>query len=445
MYSKNIDDCLKRLGIGVGDRIRVGKDEGILMPRPEAGDGGCIVLKLDSGYNVGIVYGGDLKVERLGGKVELENFPSKEIGFSGKKPMVAVLSTGGTVTSRIDYRTGGVIPAFSAKDLVSTIPELAEVADVRGSAIMNVLSGNMRPEHYKLMAGAVSKEIEDGASGVVILHGTDTMHYTAAALSFMLQNLSVPVVLVGAQRSSDRGSSDAAMNLICGVNFAANADYSGVVVCMHGSLEDKVCQVHKGTRVRKMHTSRRDAFKSIDVKPVASVDYTNGKVEFSGEHPKRRNEKLEVASALEEKVGLLKIFPGMAPEYIRIFVDGKYRGVVLEGTGLGHMPTADDENSDGNKQLAEELSKLINSGCIVVMTSQCIYGDINMNVYGYGRDLQKNGVIPGGGMLPEVAYVKLKWLIGNYGPEKAKELISSDLAGEIVERREVVADFERGS
>ncbi len=442
MYADNVAEKLNSLGIEPGDRIRVGDKEGMLMPRSEGKNNDHLVLKMDNGYNMGVGYKEDVKIEKIGEKTELEKFPSKEVGFRKDKPVVAVLSTGGTVASRVDYRTGGVVPAFSASDLVSAVPELSEIANIKGSAIMNILSGNIRPEHYKLMAGAILKEIEEGAQGVVILHGTDTLHYTAAALSFMLKGLSVPVVLMGAQRSSDRGSSDASMNLICSVNFAANADYSGVVVCMHGTLDDKNCHVHVGTRVRKMHTSRRDAFKSIDVEPVAVVDYSMGKIEFSGEHTKRGIGRFEMASALENKVALIKIYPGMDAGQLAFFRENEYKGIVLEGTGLGHMPINDDENSSGNAALADEISKLLETGCVIVMTSQCIYGDTNMNVYSYGRDLLKKGVISGKGILPEVALVKLKWLIGNYGSEKAKEMVGENMAGEIVSRREIKVDFE---
>ncbi len=444
MYSQMVSEKLRGFGVSVGDRIRVAGKEGILMPKPETGDPDCIVMKLDNGYNIGLNYEEGIVIEKLEGRVELEKPEPREVKFDEKKPVVAIIMTGGTIASRVDYRTGGVVPAFSASDLVSAVPELAQIAQIRCKALMNVFSENIRPEHYKYMAGAVAEEISGGADGIVILHGTDTMHYTAAALSFILRGLPVPVVLVGAQRSSDRGSSDAAMNLLCGVSFAANADYSGVAVCMHGTLDDKFCHIHSGTRVRKMHTSRRDAFKSIDAKPIATVSYEDWKIEFSGEHAPRGDGELHPASGLETKVGLLKAYPGMTHEQIAFFRQNGYRGLVVEGTGLGHLPAKGDENSRENDLVFEELGKLIESGCLVVMTSQCIYGTVSMNVYSTGRDLQKKGVLSGEGMLPEVAYVKLMWLIGNYGPEKAKAMVAENIAGEILERRAVSADFEKG-
>ncbi len=442
MYSKKVEEKFRGFGVSVGDRIRIGDKEGILMPKSEAGDPDCVVIKLDNGYNIGIEYAGQ-GMEKLEGAPKSEKFQATDVKPDPGKKTVAILSTGGTIAARVDYRTGGVISAFSANDLVSVMPELAELANIRGKGIMKIWSGDMRPEHYKLMAGAIAQEIADGADGVVLLQGTDTMHYTSAMLSFMLRDLPVPVVVLGAQRSSDRGSSDAAMNLICGVNFAANADYSGVVVCMHGTLDDKLCHVHGGTRVRKMHTSRRDSFRSIDQKPVATVDYESRDIEFLGGHPARKKVGPDVASAIDTKVGILKVYPGITREHVAFFRERGYHGLVVEGTGLGHMSIDHvDELTKENAEIADELKKLLDSGCIVVMASQCPYGNVNMNVYSYGRDLLKMGVISGNGMLPEVAYMKLMWLLGNFGPERAKEMISENIAGEIVERREIGGDFE---
>ncbi|MFH1470538.1 MAG: Glu-tRNA(Gln) amidotransferase subunit GatD [Candidatus Micrarchaeota archaeon] len=443
MYSQKVSEKLRGFGVLVGDRIKLAGREGILMPKPEAGDPECIVVKLDSGYNIGIMYEEGMSVEKLEGRAELEKPAPTEVKFDEDKPLVSILMTGGTIAARVDYRTGGVVPAFTASDVVSAVPELARFAKLRCKSVMNVFSENIRPEHYKYLAGAIASEISDGAKGIVILHGTDTMHYTSAMLSFMLGKLPVPVVLVGAQRSSDRGSSDAAMNLICGVNFAANADCSGVYVCMHGGLDDKDCHVHLGTRVRKMHTSRRDAFKSIDIKPVAKVNFESGEIVFAGSLPPKGGDPVDVASALEEKVAMLKIYPGISHEQVSLFRENGFKGVVLEGTGLGHMPCkGDGENGGENELVFKEVKALCESGCVVVMTSQCIYGDVNLNVYSTGRDLEGTGVISGHGMLPETAYVKLMWLLGNVGAEKTRELMTKNIAGEIVERREISADFE---
>lgn len=128
----------------------------------------------------------------------------------------------------------------------------------------------MKPKHWIKIAHEVAKSLNSGDSGVVVAHGTDTMGYTAAALSFMLRDLGKPVILVGAQRSSDRPSSDAAMNLICSVRMSTS-DVAEVMVVMHGETGDTYCLAHRGTKVRKMHTSRRDAFRSINDVPIAKV------------------------------------------------------------------------------------------------------------------------------------------------------------------------------
>ncbi|MFH1285199.1 MAG: Glu-tRNA(Gln) amidotransferase subunit GatD [Candidatus Micrarchaeota archaeon] len=443
-YSKEIEELLKKLKIKVGDSIKVARGstvyEGLLMPRIEAGDVNCLVVKLDSGYNVGIEFSRETKVEKQKGKkVEEEKFAVKKLEIDPKKPTIAVLATGGTIVSRVDYKTGGAFPAFSADDLASAIPELAGIANLRGKLIRNMLSEDMVFEHYSLIAREIEKEIKKGADGIIVLHGTDTMHFTSAALSFMLRELPVPVILVGAQRSSDRGSSDAAMNLICATHFIANSDFAEVAVCMHGSESDDYCVVLPGTKVRKMHTSRRDAFRAINTLPWARIDYASRKIEFlrSSYAKKDKKKKLKVLDKTEKKVGLLKTYPGIDSAMFEFFLKENYKGLVIEGTGLGHAPVTElDEFTKENARNLAILRKLVEKGCVVVMTSQCVYGRVNMNVYANGREILRAGVISGEDMLPEVAYLKLKWLLGNYAGEKAKEMVSQNIAGEISEKRE---------
>lgn len=331
------------------------------------------------------------------------------------KPKISIIATGGTIASRVDYRTGAVTPITTAEDLLTAIPELKEIAEIKARTALSIFSENMQFEHYKKIAKAVAKEKSDGT---IITHGTDTMHYTSAALSFMLQNLPTPAVLVGAQRSSDRGSSDAALNLICAALFA-KSDAAGVFVCMHENESDKTCLAHSGIAVRKMHTSRRDAFKSINRNPIARIDYENRRVNFLEKVQKRdENKKTKLFPKMEEKVALVKTHPNINPDIIRFFMDKKYKGIILEGTGLGHVP--------------ETLTPILKDACekmVVCMASQCIFGRVNMNVYSTGRDLLAAGVIPCE-MLPEVAFIKLAWLLGNF-PKKARELLGKNLVGEI--------------
>ncbi len=334
-----------------------------------------------------------------------------------QRPKISIIATGGTIASRVDYRTGGVTPITKAEDLLSAIPELKEIADIDAKTALSIFSENMQFKYYGKIANAVASEKADG---IVITHGTDTMHYTSAALSFMLQNLGKPVLLVGSQRSSDRGSSDAAINLICATHFA-KADAAGVFVCMHENESDKTCLVHSGAAVRKMHTSRRDAFRSVNRTPVARVS-ADGKIEFLSEVQRRDdNRKIELFSKMEEKVALVKIHPNMDSDIMQFFIDKKYRGLILEGTGLGHAP-----------EYAFDILKKACKKMVIGMTSQCIFGRVNMNIYSTGRDLLAAGVIPCE-MLPEVAFVKLAWLLGN-NPKKARELLNKNLVGEIPER-----------
>ncbi|MEM5804597.1 MAG: Glu-tRNA(Gln) amidotransferase subunit GatD [Candidatus Aenigmatarchaeota archaeon] len=426
-------------GAGVGDKLTLEKAgtiyEGVLMPRINAGDRDCIVLKLKNGYNLGIKAEKGVKVLKSEKAKPKEKAKEIILPFDAKKPTIAIIGTGGTIASRVDYQTGGVVPVNSAGDLVNSIPELKGMANLRCRVLFEMFSEDMNFSHYSDIAKAVADEIRKGCDGVIITHGTDTMHYTAAALSFALRELPVPVVLVGSQRSADRGSSDAAMNMICAANFIIKSDWSGVGICMHGTLSDDYCLIHEGTRVRKMHSSRRDAFQSVNATPIAKV-LLDGSVEMLRKEYAKKDKarKPKVIEKFERKVGLLKIYPGIDPAIFRAF--SKFRGVVLEGTGLGHASiTETDKYTAQNRKIFEELKKLAKKS-VVVMSSQCISGRVNMSVYSTGRRLQEIGVVSGEDMTPEVALVKLAWLLANE-PKKARELVGQNLAGEISNRGEV--------
>lgn len=299
-----------------------------------------------------------------------------------------------------------------------------DVANIKGKVILNILSENMLPKYWAMTAEAIKEEIENGAEGIVIAHGTDTMHYTASALSFMVTS-EVPIILVGAQRSSDRPSSDAALNIIAAVK-AATEPIKGVYVLMHGETGDTVCHLHEGTKVRKLHSSRRDAFKSVNKTPIAEVNPVTKEVKYLRDVKSRDKSKIKevvLNTNLEEKVALIKVYPGIDSEILKFYVDNGYKGIILEGTGLGHTPETFFEGID----YANE------NNVLVAMTTQTINGRVNMNVYSNGRELQAKGVIPCEDMLSEVAFVKLMHLLGNYEFEEAKELMPKNIAGEINE------------
>uniref|UniRef100_A0A7J3M034 Glutamyl-tRNA(Gln) amidotransferase subunit D n=1 Tax=Archaeoglobus fulgidus TaxID=2234 RepID=A0A7J3M034_ARCFL len=386
--------------------------EGIVMPSFT----GNLVLKLDNGYNVGFVEYELLEVLGELEKVEVKRELLRKEGL----PDVKIISTGGTIASKVDYRTGAVTSQFTAEEIVSEVPEITEICNVSAELLYNILSENMKPGYWIELARRVYDSLKS-YEGVIITHGTDTMHYSASALAFMLSTPK-PVVFVGAQRSSDRPSSDATMNLLCSAKLSVS-DVGEVLVCMHGSTSDDFCYAHRGVKVRKMHTSRRDAFQSINAKPVARINYPSLEIEWLSWRFKRGERKLELKDKLEEKVALIKFFPGLSAEILEFFHSKGYRGFVIEGTGLGHVST----------DWIETLKRVCEDS-LVVMTSQCLFGRVCDRVYDTGRDLLRVGVIEGEDMLPETALVKLMFLLGNYDLETAKELVKKNLVGEIEDR-----------
>ncbi|MEM4575433.1 MAG: Glu-tRNA(Gln) amidotransferase subunit GatD [Archaeoglobaceae archaeon] len=399
-----------------GKRVRIRSKgrifEGIVMPSFT----GNLVLKLDNGYNVGFV-----EYELLEVIEEIEKVPRKlEIVKKEGLPEIKIISTGGTIASRVDYRTGAVTSQFTAEEIIADVPEIAEICNISAELLYNILSENMKPVYWIELARRVYRALKDH-EGVIVTHGTDTMHYSSAALSFMLSTPK-PVIFVGAQRSSDRPSSDAAMNLLCSAKLSVS-DVGEVLVCMHGSSSDDFCYAHRGVKVRKMHTSRRDAFQSINAKPVAKISYPSLEIEWLSWRFRRGERNLELKDKLEEKVVLIKFFPGLSAEIMEFFYSKGYRGFVIEGTGLGHVST----------DWISTLKKICEDS-VVVMTSQCLYGRVCDRVYDTGRDLLKAGVIEGEDMLPETALVKLMFLLGNYDVETAKKLVKMSLVGEIENR-----------
>ena len=401
----------------VGDRIKIKRGNithtGIAMPSK----GDFIVLKLDNGYNIGIKKDAKTFVLEKGKKIVPKKTSAPPINPS--LPTVSILSTGGTIASKVDYRTGAVTSQFDVEDILRAIPELGEIANFKGEVIYNILSENMRAEYWQTLARAIAAEIEGGADGVMITHGTDTMGYTAAALSFMLTT-PVPIVLVGSQRSADRPSSDNAMNAVCAAKVATS-DIAEVTVVMHATMSDDHCLIHRGTRVRKMHTSRRDAFHSINARPIGKVDYATREIETFVEYKKRGEQKLMIKDHIEPKCSLVKFYPGADPSIVDHYA-ARYKGLVIEGTGLGHVST----------EWVPHIEKAVRKGVHIVMTSQCLGGRICDLVYDTGRDLLEAGIIEGGDMLPETALVKLMWVLGRTDdPDEVRTLMRKNIAGEI--------------
>ena len=428
-YSNTLSKTLESLGATEGARLSVVKDGrtsvGTLMPHHEFSDPDVVILKMKSGYNVGIKVDADTKIEVLEMPAERVR-KDTEIEFKKGRPKLVLIGTGGTIASYVDYRTGAVHPALSTSDMVNAVPEIRDIANIDARVLFSIFSENMDIEHWQGLAQAVVEEINNGADGIIIPHGTDTMGYTAAALSFMLGDVPKPVVLVGAQRSSDRPSSDASSNLMACARFCTKANRAGVYVVMHDTSGDDSFAVHIGPRVRKMHTSRRDAFHSINAAPIAHLD-KDGKMQVSIDGPAVSDAKAEAKTGMERSCVLLQYYPGMNPEIFEdIFM--KSKGIVISGSGLGHV----------NSNMVPLIKKACDNGAVVVMTSQCLNGRTNLNVYNTGRDMLAAGAITVLDMLPETAYVKLMWALANTSSvEEAKKLMQTPLAGEMSDRRTI--------
>ena len=409
-----------------GDRVRVERgnvtNEGVLMPSstPEH-----LVVKLDGGYNVGIARD-DAAVEIIeSGVHDIESAQSEsdasEIAFDDDLPTISLISTGGTIASTVDYRTGAVTAQFDAEDVLRAVPDLAGRANYRGRVVANILSENMTPDVWQELASTVAEEIRAGADGIVVMHGTDTMQFSASALSFMLDT-PVPIVFTGSQRSADRPSSDNVMNAVSAVE-AAKSDAAEVMVCMHASTDDDACALHRGTRVRKSHTSRRDAFETVGAGALGTVDYDAETVEFHREYAERGATDLDVRTELEGGVDLLKFTPGMDTDrYAAVLRDADLNGLVIEGTGLGHVHT----------DLIPLIDELTDAGVVVTMTSQCLAGRVCDRVYDTGRDLLDAGVVEAGDTLPGTAKVKLMWALANL--DDPADAMGRSIAGELQER-----------
>ncbi|MBN1197057.1 MAG: Glu-tRNA(Gln) amidotransferase subunit GatD [Candidatus Aminicenantes bacterium] len=399
-------ETLKKFNIRVWSEAEVkttrGDFRGIVLPRSENDDDRHLVLKLDTGYNVGVDVDTVKSIQELGYREAHYKIPEKEFPFSPEKPRVKLFGTGGTIASRLDYRTGAVIPAFSPGELYGAVPELADICNLETEKLFAVFSENMGPSQYITLAKAIGEEIRRGVDGIVIGHGTDTMHHTAAALTFMVQNPPVPIIMVGSQRSSDRPSSDAALNLIHSTTAASRSEIAEVMVCMFGPTSDEYALLHSGTRVRKMHSSYRSTFRTIGDIPRARVEGERIIPMCKTFNPRRRDRDVTIKPFFEEKVSIVYYYPNMQPDIIDSLVDNGYRGIVIAGTGLGHV----------NKPLYPAIERATRKGVAVYMTVQTLWGYVHMFVYDTGRDLMSKGVVPAENMLPEVAYIKLGWALG---------------------------------
>ena len=419
-----------------GDKVEiVTKDEtfeGVFIPVPEKEED-FVLLKLDSGYNIGILRKRiqDMRIiEKTTPKTEKAE---TKISVDERLPTISILHTGGTIASKVDYKTGGVVAKFDAGEMISLFPELSSMANFNSRLVGQIMSEEMRFAHYNIIAKEVLKEIENGADGIIVTHGTDTLHYSAAALGFMLSDLPVPVILVGAQRSSDRGSTDATVNLLSATYFISNSDFSGVGLCMHDSSGDESAWILSPFNSRKMHTSRRDAFRPINRMPVARINYRKKFIAFENKYEQRNKEKKPSAKYFDEhiKVGIIKTHPNMYADEFEAYKS--FDGLVVEGTGLGHFPsTKVDDFTAENRRIFHAVEQLIQNNVVVVMAPQTIYGRLQMNVYAPQREIQRIGVLGHlSDMTVETTFIKLAFLLSNYPRDEVKKMMMENLKGEL--------------
>lgn len=421
-YAGKSLEFLKTSKIIVGDSVKILADLtyfGIIMPRYEHSDDKHLVLKLKSGYNIG------LEIEKI---KKIEKIPSSEKNIEKKEsleknpslPKILLLSTGGTIASKVDYRTGAVTPVLSAEELNSSVPELSKIANVDAQVLFSEYSENIMPDHWLKIAEKLKEHSDSDYSGIIIAHGTDTMHYTSSFLSFALAGFPIPIALVGSQRSSDRASSDAALNLIGAIKFLICCKTNGVYVVMHQDESDETIACHFGTRVRKNHTSKRGAFQTVGDDPAFIV--VNDQVQRNVKDDFFKVKEFQPRINLNTKVALIKYHPGYDPSLLEKIIEMNYSGIIFEGTGLGHI----------GKIMYDNVKKANEKGIFLGMTSQCIDGRVRMTVYESGRDLLNLGIIPLEDMIPEVALVKAMWALGNSETLKdMKQIMLQNIASEI--------------
>ena len=420
-YSGKSLSLLKENNAKVGDSIKITSDltyTGILMPRYESGDDSHIILKLKSGYNVGININEIQKIEVIPSQeIKSEHVEKQKENLS--LPKILLISTGGTIASKVDYRTGAVTPALSASELNEAVPELAKIANIDSEVLFSEYSENLQPEHWLKIAEKLDSISNSDYAGIIIAHGTDTMHYTSSFLSFALSGFPVPIALVGSQRSSDRPSSDAALNLIAATKFLTESNVKGIFVVMHNNASDETVVCHKGTRVRKNHTSKRGAFETMGDDPAFII--TENKIKKNMGDDFFKNTKYEPKLRLDTKVSLVKYHPGYDPKQVENLTKLGFKAIIFEGTGLGHV----------GKTMYNVIKDAKKQGIFLGMTSQCLGGSVRMTVYDSGRDLLDLGIIPLENMISETALVKAMWSLGNSSNiEEMQALMLKNIASE---------------
>ncbi len=402
-----------------------------------------ITIKLANGYNVTFAENEVTSMTLIGDAIIHSEQIATPMNEDSNLPEVWILHTGGTIASKVDYVTGAVTAQFEPDELLNAVPELAQHARIRTLKLGNMWSDDIRARHWNLMMNATKEAFEAGAVGVVITHGTDTMHYSAAAAAFAWSgNGGRPpgrIVFTGSQRSSDRGSTDGTENLLAAVHWAAHGpeptgmDGDSSVIVMHAGSDDGICAVLPGCSTRKFHSSRRDAFHGINTEPLAFVHVARGGgCNIQG--------TLNVASRpiatepvpFNENVRILQLMAGahLFADQVTLAKKAGYDAILFHGTGLGHLPIENpNEDSPENAEMLDAITEFCEGGGVAVMTTQCIHGPVHMDVYSKGRDQQALGIIGNHTTIsPDAALIKLHFLL-SVG-EDIRNTWSKDLCGE---------------
>ncbi|MEC9350997.1 MAG: Glu-tRNA(Gln) amidotransferase subunit GatD [Candidatus Thermoplasmatota archaeon] len=405
-----------------------------------------ITLKLANGYNVSYPESYVESVEILDEVEMSEEEGPTPIEQDESLPLVHLIHTGGTIASKVDYATGAVTARFEPHELLESVPELRSVARLRVVKLGNMWSDDIRPRHWNRMLRATEEAFAEGAVGVVITHGTDTLHLSAAAMGYGWSgNGGRPpgrIVVTGSQRSPDRGSSDAAENLVAAVHWAAHGPApSGYrdasVVVLHADSSDGRCAVLPGIASRKYHSSRRDAFKSINQNPLAWInnDGTGPSIEMAEHEP--ADARVEAISPMmfdeDTRIAQFIADAHLQPDLVMSVIKDGYDAILFHGTGLGHLPISDpQDDSPENTKLRLMLEDHCANGGVVVVVAQTIHGPMNMNVYAKGREQQEMGIIGHGSLCPPgSALVKLHHLLSRGGgQETVASNWTEDLCGE---------------
>jgi len=379
----------------------------------ESYDNNVVLIKLDSGYNIGVPKINILEVKLIRKAKKIEE--KYKLPSGNGKSKIGLIVTGGTIASKLDSMTGGVKALTKVEEFAKIYPKLFEECDIKLNIPFVTMSEDMNYSHWKKLAEEVKKMLDDKSiDGVVITHGSDTLHYTSAILSFML-NVNKPVVLTFSQRSIDRGSSDAELNLQCAAKFA-RSNCAEVVIVGHATTNDDYCNALRGTKVRKMHTSKRDTFKPINTNPIAKV--WSDKIEFISKY-NIKNDLAKLDDKFNSKIALIKFYPGQGSEILDYYLEKKYKGIIIEMTGIGQISSS----------WIPKIKKCVKSGIFIFGTAQTINGSLNPKVYSAGRNLEKAGIIYLKDMLSETAFVKLGWVLGHRN-WNVKEKMLENISGE---------------